>query len=72
MKIAHLRALPSPADDRAKRGALAEIGAKLSLRNDGVRPDEQRVLDDLAADLLGLDEEDRALIRAWAATFPAA
>ena len=72
MKIAHLRALPSPADDREKRLALAALGATLSLRNDGVRPDEQRAIDDLAADLLGLDDDERALVRAWAATFAGA
>jgi hypothetical protein len=67
LKIAHLRALPSPAADPAIRAALLDLGATLALRNDGIRPDEQRALDDLAADLLHLDASDRALVRAWAA-----
>jgi hypothetical protein len=69
LKIAHLRALPLPAPDSARRTALADLGAALGARNDGVRPDEQRTLDGLSADLLGLDDEERALIAAWAAAF---
>jgi hypothetical protein len=69
MKIAHLRALPSPATDRSKRDALTAIGTNLSVRNDGIRPEEQRAIDDLAEDLLGLDDDERAIIRAWVATF---
>lgn len=66
LKIAHLRALPAPAPDREKRDALARIGASLSLRNDGVRPDEERTIAELAADLLGLDAGERDVVRAWA------
>jgi hypothetical protein len=69
LKIGHLRALPLPGQDRSLRGALADLGATLSARNDGVRPDEQRALDRIAADLLGLDEEERALIAEWAGAF---
>ncbi len=69
MKIAHLRALPSPAADRSKRDALAVIGSALSLRNDGIRAEEQRAIDELVGDLLGFDAGERALVRAWAATF---
>lgn len=72
LKIAHLRALPSPGDDRAKRGALLALGKALSDRNDGARPEEQRALDDLVSDLLGLDAEERAIVRAWIASTIAA
>ena len=69
LKISHLRALPLPAEDGARRAALLDLGVTLSARNDGARPEEQRALDRLAADLLGLDEEERALVAAWAAGF---
>ncbi|MFO0587922.1 MAG: N-6 DNA methylase [Polyangiaceae bacterium] len=66
MKIAHLRALPCPADDSSKRDALAAIGAALSVRNDGARQEEQDAIDELAAELLGMDARERDVVRAWA------
>ena len=67
LKIGHLRALPTPGQDPSLRRALADLGATLGARNDGVRPEEQRALDRIAAGLLGLDEDEQALIAAWAA-----
>ena len=67
LKIGHLRALPAPGPDPAKRRALAELGASLSRRNDGARPEEERALAELASDLLGLTSEECAIIHEWAA-----
>ena len=69
LKIAHLRALPSPREDAAKRAALLAMGRALSARNDGARAEEQHLLDETVSDLLGLEEEERAIVRAWAAAF---
>jgi len=69
LKIGHLRALPAPAEDREGRARLAEMGARWSARNEGITWEEQRALDQVVGDLLGLDGEERALVAAWAATF---
>lgn len=65
LKIAHLRALPAPPPDPFERERLAAFGAALSLRNDGARPVEERALSEMVSDLLGLDDGERAIVRAW-------
>jgi len=69
LKIAHLRALPCPREDPAKREAIVEMARAWSDRNSGLQPEEQRALDAIVSDLLGLDADERAIVRAWAATF---
>jgi hypothetical protein len=66
LKIAHLRALPAPIADSPALPALEELGRTLGERKAGVAPDEQARIDRLAAEALGLDEAERAIVAAWA------
>ena len=54
-------------DPAGVRDALRDWGERLGSRNDGITPDEQRALDELAFDALGLTPEERARVRRDAA-----
>src|SRR5262249_451806 len=69
LKIAHLRATPSPPDARLV-AELARAGAELSSRNDGVHPNEQERIDREAARPFGLTEPQWERVRASAASLP--
>lgn len=65
VKVGQLRALPAP--PASARDALRAWGERLGERNDGITLDEQRALDDLAFDALGLTPDERARVRRDAA-----
>jgi hypothetical protein len=65
VKVGQLRALPAP--PAGVREALRHWGERLGERNDGITPDEQRALDELAFDALGLTPDERARVRRDAA-----
>ena len=65
VKVGQLRALPAP--PVGVREALRAWGERLGTRNDGITPDEQRALDDLVFDALGLTPDERARVRRDAA-----
>lgn len=65
VKVGQLRAIPAP--PAGVRDALRDWGERLGSRNDGITPDEQRALDELAFDALGLTPEERARVRRDAA-----
>ena len=65
VKVGQLRALPAP--PAGVREALRHWGERLGARNDGITPDEQRALDELAFDALGLTPDERARVRRDAA-----
>ncbi|APR87106.1 Type II restriction enzyme, methylase subunit [Minicystis rosea] len=72
VKVAHLRSIPRLPEDAPRHlAALADLGATLGRRNDGITPDEQRALDDLVAAAFALTNDERALVTAWAAQHPA-
>jgi hypothetical protein len=60
VKIGHLRAIPAPPSSIV--GALTELGATLSLRNEGITPEAQATLDALVAEGFGLSDSQRARI----------
>ena len=67
MKITHLRALPAP---RALGGCVEELtrmGGSWGARNRGLSPEEQRHLDQVVAEDLGLTPAERSLVGAWSA-----
>ncbi len=68
VKVGHLRAVPAPPEGAAAR--LAEVGARLSARNEGVTDDERRALDEVTFELYGLDEGEREAVRRWARAMP--
>ena len=63
LKIAHLRAIPAPPPRGATTEALIRMGRELGERNTGITPEEQDELDSLVAEILSLDEPERALVR---------
>jgi hypothetical protein len=67
LKIAHLRALPAPPRGAKELAELDRIGKHLGERNDGIREEDQRILDRLAASALSLEDAARTRIAAWAA-----
>lgn len=65
VKIAHLRAIPAP----PHREAMAEIealGRRLGTENRGITAAEQEALDAHVARALGMNDEERGLVAAWA------
>lgn len=69
VKIGHLRAIPAPIDVRAV-AELDALGRSLGQANRGVSAEEGERLDALAARALAIGEEERSLLRAWAAENP--
>ncbi|HVY44919.1 MAG TPA: hypothetical protein VHB21_03530, partial [Minicystis sp.] len=64
VKIGHLRTIPRP-PRRELVGSLAALGRALSDANCGADEAAQRDLDALAADALGLDGGERAIVARW-------
>jgi hypothetical protein len=67
LKIAHLRALPMPPREAPSTRLLERLGRELGERNTGISAAEQALVDELAADCLGLESAARQKIAAWAA-----
>lgn len=65
MKIGHLRAIPAPPTDVVAK--LEAIGRDLSVRNQGITPDEQETIDDIVATGFALDAKELARMRTDAA-----
>jgi hypothetical protein len=62
VKVGHLRQIPAPPALAPVRAELADLGAALAGRNDGIRADERARLDALVADAYELDGAERALV----------
>lgn len=67
VKIGHLRALPAPPADHPAVAELSALGRSLGERNAGITRADQDALDRLAADALGMSEQERAIVAAWRA-----
>ncbi len=65
LKIAHLRALPSPPEGHPGLADLRAMGDRLDRSNRGISESEQAALDELVSDLLGLSAEAREVVDTW-------
>jgi hypothetical protein len=66
VKIAHLRDLPAPPQGARVTRDLADLGHQLGRRNSGVSRAEQRQLDELVSEALGLASAELGLVQEWA------
>jgi hypothetical protein len=61
VKIGHLRMIPTPSRELVRQ--LAQVGAELSSRNDGIRDHEQTALDEAVARAFSLSDTELTRIR---------